>query len=73
MLMGRKGPRLIRFFEEGLIFQKYRNLSYEDTSKLMFSIYFPHKTKLLSSADEQIFKIGSTICLLRKRYMILIH
>ncbi|GFS46151.1 uncharacterized protein TNIN_17781 [Trichonephila inaurata madagascariensis] len=54
--MGRKGPRLIRFLEEGLRFQKYRNLSYEDISQSIFSIYFPHKTKLLSPADEQIFK-----------------
>ncbi|GFQ79170.1 hypothetical protein TNCT_529501 [Trichonephila clavata] len=54
--MGRKGPRLTLFLEKGLLTDKYRNLKYEDISKSIFSIYFPHKTKLLSPAYEQIFK-----------------
>ncbi|GFR06399.1 uncharacterized protein TNCT_7371 [Trichonephila clavata] len=59
--MGRRGPRLIIFLEKGLLTDKYRNLKYEDISKSIFSIYFPHKTKLLSLADEQIFKDWYTL------------
>lgn len=54
--MGRTGPRLIPFLEEGLKLKKYRNLKYKNISKSVFSIYFPHKTKKLSSEDELIFK-----------------
>ncbi|GFU23403.1 uncharacterized protein NPIL_505981 [Nephila pilipes] len=54
--MGRKGSRLMPFFDDGLLFNKYRNLKYEDISKGIFSIYFPHKTNRLASEDELLFK-----------------
>ncbi|CAL1290206.1 unnamed protein product [Larinioides sclopetarius] len=66
--MGRQGPRLVPFLQDGLINKKYRNLISEDTLGLIFSIILPHKTKKLDADDEFIFK--DWYALNRKKYIV---
>ncbi|GIZ05287.1 uncharacterized protein CEXT_714461 [Caerostris extrusa] len=54
--MGRKGPKLVPFLLDGLKTKKYRNLMFENSSRLIFSLCLPHKTNKLDKRDEYIFK-----------------
>ncbi|GIY10646.1 uncharacterized protein CDAR_437341 [Caerostris darwini] len=54
--MGRKGTKLIPFLLDGLKKEKYRNLVFDNASRLIFSLYLPHKTTKLDKKEEYIFK-----------------
>ncbi|GIY74010.1 IRF tryptophan pentad repeat domain-containing protein [Caerostris extrusa] len=54
--MGRNGSKLITFFLDGLKTNKYQNLKFEDSSRLIFSLYLPFKTNKLDKKNEDVLK-----------------
>ncbi|GIY69201.1 IRF tryptophan pentad repeat domain-containing protein [Caerostris darwini] len=54
--MGRNGSKLIAFFLDGLKTNKYQNLKFEDSSRLIFSLYLPFKTNKLDKKNEDVLK-----------------